>query len=52
MCISTSSECLEALDKSNFVLSDIDEQSLLNEVDASVVMNMSGNSSIPVLDYV
>ena len=52
VCIRTSTERPEALDKACFVLAGIDEQSLLQAVDTAVEMNKSGDSGIPVPDYV
>lgn len=52
ICIRTSTERPEALDKGCFVLAGIDEHSLLQAVDIAVEMNMSGNYGIPVPDYV
>ena len=52
VCIRTSTERPEALDKGCFVLAGIDEKSLLQAVDAAVEMNLSGDYGIPVPDYV
>jgi len=52
VCIRTSTERPEALDKACFVLAGIDEHSLLQAVDAAVEMNLSGDYGIPVPDYV
>lgn len=52
VCIRTSTERPEALDKACFVLAGIDEKSLLNAVDTAVEMNLSGDFGIPVPDYV
>lgn len=52
VCIRTSTERPEALDKGCFVLAGIDEQSLLQAVDIAVQMNMMGDSGRPVPDYV
>ena len=52
VCIRTSTERPEALDKACFVLAGIDEKSLLQAVDTAVQMNMEGNYGIPVPDYV
>ena len=52
MCIRTSTERPEALDKACFVLAGIDEKSLLQAVDAAVELNLSGDFGIPVPDYV
>ena len=52
ICIRTSSERPEALDKACFVLAGIDEKSLLQAVDTAVVMNQNSDYGIPVPDYV
>lgn len=52
VCIRTSTERPEALDKACFVLAGIDEKSLLQAVDVAVEMNKNGDSGIPVPDYV
>ena len=52
VCIRTSTERPEALDKACFVLAGIDEKSLLQAVDTAVQMNLDGDYSIPVPDYV
>ena len=52
VCIRTSTERPEALDKGCFILAGIDEQSLLQAVDTAVRMNADGDSGIPVPDYV
>lgn len=52
VCIRTSTERPEALDKGCFVLAGIDEQSLLQAVDTAVTMNECGDYGIPVPDYV
>ena len=52
VCIRTSTERPEALDKACFILAGIDEQSLLQAVDTAVQMNLDGNHGIPVPDYV
>ena len=52
VCIRTSTEPPEALDKACFVLAGIDEKSLLQAVDTAVQMNMDGDYGIPVPDYV
>ena len=51
VCIRTSTERPEALDKGCFVLAGIDETSLLQAVQAAVSMNASGDHGIPVPDY-
>lgn len=52
VCIRTSTERPEALDKACFVLSGIDEKGLLQSVDTAVQMNLDGDYGIPVPDYV
>lgn len=51
VCIRTSTERPEALDKACFVLAGIDEKSLLQAVDTAVKMNECGDYGIPVSDY-
>lgn len=52
VCIRTSTERPEALDKACFILSGIDEKGLLQAVDVAVEMNKNGDLGIPVPDYV
>ena len=52
VCIRTSTERPEALDKACFILAGIDEKSLLQAVDTAVSMNLDENHGIPVPDYV
>ncbi len=52
ICIRTSTERPEALDKACFILAGIDEASLLQAVDAAVSMNTAGDFGIPVPTYV
>ena len=52
VCIRTSTERPEALDKAAFVLAGIDEKSLLQAVDTAVMMVQNGDNGIPVPDYV
>ena len=52
VCIRTSTERPEALDKGCFVLSGIDTVGLLQSVDLSVEMVQNGDLGIPVPDYV
>lgn len=52
VCIRTSTERPEALDKGCFVLAGIDGDSLLQAVDTAVEMNRNGDYGIPVPDYV
>lgn len=51
VCIRTSTERPEALDKGGFILSGIDEKGLLQSVELAVEMNRNGNYGIPVPDY-
>ena len=52
VCIRTSTERPEALDKACFVLAGIDEKSLLQAVDTAVTANLEGDYGIPVPDYI
>ena len=52
VCIRTSTERPEALDKGCFILAGIDTPSLLRSVDTAVEMNRNGDFGIPVPDYV
>lgn len=52
ICIRTSTERPEALDKGGFILAGIDDVSLLQAVDTAVQMNEDGNFGIPVPDYI
>ena len=52
VCIRTSTERPEALDKACFILAGIDEASLLQAVGTAVEMNQNGDHGIPVPDYV
>ena len=52
VCIRTSTERPEALDKGCFILAGIDEHSLLQAVDTAVEMVKNGDNGIPVPDYV
>lgn len=51
VCIRTSTERPEALDKGCFVLSGIDTKGLLQSVELAVDLNTDGNYGIPVPDY-
>ena len=51
VCIRTSTERPEALDKGCFVLSGIDAKGLLQSVDLAVEMVKNGDNGIPVPDY-
>ncbi|MBQ7115221.1 MAG: UDP-N-acetylglucosamine 2-epimerase (non-hydrolyzing) [Clostridia bacterium] len=52
VCIRTSTERPEALDKACFVLAGIDEKSLVQAVETAVDMNENGDFGIPVPTYV
>ena len=52
VCIRTSTERPEALDKACFVLAGIDENSLLQAVETAVNLNKDENFGVPVPDYV
>ena len=52
ICIRTSTERPEALDKACFILAGIDEKSLLQAVDVAVEMNGNSDIGIPVPDYI
>lgn len=52
VCIRTSTERPEALDKACFILSGIDEKGLLQSVDTAVELNRDGDYGIPVPDYI
>jgi len=52
VCIRTSTERPEALDKGDFILAGIDEASLLQAVDVAVEMNRNGHLGLPVPNYV
>ena len=52
ICIRTSTERPEALEKACFILAGIDETSLLQAVEIAVAMNENGDVGIPVPDYV
>ncbi len=51
VCIRTSTERPEALDKACFILSGISTEGLLQSVDLAVTMNENGDYGIPVPDY-
>ena len=51
VCIRTSTERPEALDKGCFILAGIDERSLLQAVDTAVEMVKNGDNGIPVPNY-
>jgi UDP-N-acetylglucosamine 2-epimerase len=52
VCIRTSTERPEALDKGCFIIAGINEKSLLQAVGTAVEMNRNGDYGIPVPDYV
>ena len=52
ICIRTSTERPEAIDKACFIIAGIDEKSLLQAVDTAVTMNLKGDYGIPVPDYI
>ncbi len=52
VCIRTSTERPEALDKGDFILAGIDEHSLLQAVDVAVEMNRNGHLGLPVPNYI
>jgi len=52
VCIRTSTERPEALDKACFILAGIDENSLLQAIDTAVMMHQNGDHGIPVPDYI
>ena len=52
VCIRTSTERPEALDKACFILAGIDEKSLLQAVETAVDLTNDGHHGIPVPDYV
>ena len=52
ICIRTSTERPEALDKACFFIAGIDEASLLQAVDTAVAMNQQGDYGTPVPDYI
>ena len=52
ICIRTSTERPEALDKGNFIIAGITTEQVLQAVDTAVEMNNYGDYGIPVPDYV
>ncbi len=52
VCIRTSTERPEALDKACFILSGIDQKGLLQAVETAVTLNQNGDYGIPVPDYI
>ena len=51
VCIRTSTERPEALDKGNFILAGITTEQILQAVDTAVEMNRNGDYGIPVPNY-
>ena len=51
VCIRTSTERPEALDRGNFILAGITTQQVLQAVDTAVSMNANGDLGLPVRDY-
>ncbi|MEE0928036.1 MAG: UDP-N-acetylglucosamine 2-epimerase (non-hydrolyzing) [Acutalibacteraceae bacterium] len=52
VCIRTSTERPEAIDKGCFIIAGIDEKGLIGAVETAVSMNENGDLGIPVPDYV
>ena len=52
VCIRTSTERPEALDKGNFILAGITTEQVLQAVDTAVEMNYNGDYGIPVPNYI
>ena len=52
VCIRTSTERPEAIDKGCFIIAGIDENGLVGAVETAVAMNENGDFGIPVPDYV
>ena len=52
ICIRTSTERPEAIDKADFIIAGIDEKSLLQAVDTAVALCRDGHHGLPVPDYV
>ena len=51
ICIRTSTERPEALDKACFILAGIDEKSLLQAIEVAIEMNRNQDNGIPVSNY-
>jgi len=51
VCIRTSTERPEALDKADFIIAGIDQMNLLQAVETAVALNKDGNHGTPVPDY-
>ena len=52
VCIRTSTERPEAMEKGNFILAGISTSSLLQAVDTAVTMNENSDLGVPATDYV
>lgn len=52
VCIRTSTERPEAIDKGDFIIAGITTEQILQAVDTAVEMNRNGDHGIPVPDYV
>ncbi|MBQ6894399.1 MAG: UDP-N-acetylglucosamine 2-epimerase (non-hydrolyzing) [Clostridia bacterium] len=52
VCIRTSTERPEALDRGNFILAGITTEQVLQAVDTAVLMNENGDLGLPVRDYI
>lgn len=52
VCIRTSTERPEAIDKGNFILAGISTEQVLQAVDTAVMMNSNGDLGIPVPNYI
>ncbi len=52
ICIRTSTERPEAIDKACFIIAGIDEKSLRQAVDTAVRLNQNGDYGIPLPDYI
>lgn len=52
VCIRTSTERPEALDRGNFILAGITTEQVLQAVDTAVSMNANGDFGLPVPDYI
>ncbi|MFR3179463.1 UDP-N-acetyl glucosamine 2-epimerase [Dysosmobacter welbionis] len=52
VCIRTSTERPEALDKGDFILAGITTEQVLQAVETAVAMHQNGDYGLPVLDYV
>jgi UDP-N-acetylglucosamine 2-epimerase (non-hydrolysing) len=52
VCIRTSTERPEALDKGNFIIAGITSEQVLQAIDTAVIMNKNRDYGIPVPDYI